>query len=81
MAPRELYSRVGFLVTNLACPAERVVAFHNQRGTAEQWIREGRNAAKWTRLAYRSMKADAVRLQLHAFTRERLLRYCSKLEL
>ena len=28
--------RVGFIVTNLARPAERVVAFYNRRGTAEQ---------------------------------------------
>jgi hypothetical protein len=34
--PGELYPRVGFIVTNLARPAERVVAFYNQRGTAEQ---------------------------------------------
>src|SRR3954469_12997335 len=64
--PGELYPRVGFLVTNLCRPAERVVAFYNQRGTAEQWIKEGKNAAKWTRLSCRSMKANAVRLQLHA---------------
>ena len=38
--PGELYPRVGFIVTNLARPAERVVAFYNQRGTAEQWIKE-----------------------------------------
>jgi hypothetical protein len=31
----------GFIVTNLARPAERVVAFYNHRGTAEQWIKEG----------------------------------------
>ncbi len=64
--PGELYPRVGFLVTNLCRPPERVVAFYNQRGTAEQWIREGKNAAKWTRLSCRLMKANAVRLQLHA---------------
>src|SRR5688572_2682801 len=64
--PGELSPRVGFLVTNLCRPPERVVAFYNQRGTAEQWIREGKNAAKWTRLSCRSMKANAVRLQLHA---------------
>jgi hypothetical protein len=34
--PGELYPRVGFIVTNLARPAERIVAFDNQRGTAEQ---------------------------------------------
>jgi hypothetical protein len=55
----ELYPRVGFLVTNLCRPPERVVAFYNQRGTAEQWIREGKNAAKWTRLSCRSMRAKA----------------------
>src|SRR5215211_4738314 len=64
--PGELYPRVGFLVTNLCRPPERVVAFYNQRGTAEQRIREGKNAAKWTRLSCRLMSANAVRLQLHA---------------
>src|ERR687885_680741 len=64
--PSELYPRIGFLVTNLRRPPERVVAFYNQRGTAEQWIREGKTAAKWTRLSCRSMRANAVRLQLHA---------------
>src|SRR5690349_8998014 len=64
--PGELYPRVGFLVTNLCRPPERVVAFYNQRGTAEQWIKEGKNAVRWTRLSCRSMKANAVRLQLHA---------------
>ena len=33
------YPRVGFIVTNLARPAERVVDFYNGRGTAEQWIK------------------------------------------
>ena len=42
--PGELYPRVGFIVTNLARPAERVVAFYNQRGTAEQHIKKGKNA-------------------------------------
>ena len=62
----ELYPRVGFIVTNLSRPAERVVAFYNQRGTAEQWIKEGKNAIKWTRLSCCSFAANAVRLQLHA---------------
>jgi hypothetical protein len=56
----------GFIVTNLARPAERVVAFYNQRGTAEQWIKEGKGAIKWTRLSCRTFAANAVRLQLHA---------------
>ena len=64
--PGELYPRVGFIVTNLARPAERVVAFYNQRGIAEQWIKEGKAAIRWTRLSCRSFAANAVRLQLHA---------------
>ena len=63
--PNELYPRVGFIVTNLVRSAERVVAFYNQRGTAEQWIKEGKGAIKWTRLSCRSFAANAVRLQLH----------------
>src|ERR687884_509186 len=64
--PGELYPRVGFLVTNLSRSAERVVAVYNGRGTAEQWIKEGKTAVEWTRLSCRSMTANAVRLQLHA---------------
>ena len=45
----ELYPRVGFIVTNLTRPAERVSKFYNGRGTAEQWIREGKLALRWTR--------------------------------
>jgi len=64
--PGELYPRVGFIVTNMTRPAEKVVAFYNKRGTCEQWIKEGKNAVKWTRLSCRSFEANAVRLQLHA---------------
>jgi hypothetical protein len=64
--PGELYPRVGFIVTNMTRPAERVVAFYNHRGTAEQYIKEGKNAVTWTRLSCHSFKANAVRLQLHA---------------
>jgi hypothetical protein len=62
----ELYSRVGFIVTNMTRPAERVVMFCNHRGMAEQWIKEGKNAVIWTRLSCSRFAANAVRLQLHA---------------
>ena len=64
--PGELYPRVGFIVTNMTRPAERVVAFYNHRGTAEQHIKEGKNAVTWTRLSCHRFAANAVRLQLHA---------------
>jgi Transposase DDE domain group 1 len=63
--PGELYPRVGFIVTNLARSAEGIVAFYNRRGTCEQYIKEGKNAIKWTRLSCRTFAANAVRLQLH----------------
>jgi hypothetical protein len=44
--PGELYRRVGFIATNLARPAEWIIAFCNQRGTAEQYIKEGKNALR-----------------------------------
>jgi hypothetical protein len=39
---------------------------YNHRGTAEQWIKEGRGAVKRTRLSCRTSAANAIRLQLHA---------------
>jgi hypothetical protein len=38
----ELVPRVGFIVTNMSRPGERVVAFYNKRGMCEQWIKEVR---------------------------------------
>ena len=64
--PGELYPRVGFIVTNMTRPPERVTLFYNQRGTAERHIKEGRNAVTWTRLSRHRFAANAVRLQLHA---------------
>jgi Transposase DDE domain group 1 len=58
--PNELYPCIGFIVTNLVRSAERVVTFYSQRGTAEQWIKEGKGAIKWTRLSCRSFAANAV---------------------
>lgn len=64
--PGELFPRVGFIVTNRSLPNERVLAFYNGRGTAEQHIKEGKYAIKWTRLSCMKFVANAVRLQLHA---------------
>jgi hypothetical protein len=62
----ELFPRVGFLVTNLKWRCKRVVRFYNARGTAEQWIKEGKNALKWTKMSCRRFKDNAARLQLFA---------------
>jgi hypothetical protein len=60
----ELFPRLGFIVTNLQIPICAVVRFYNKRGTAEQWIKEGKQAAHWTRLSCHRFRANEVRLQL-----------------
>jgi len=40
------------------------VAAHNQRGTAEQWIKEGKAATHWTRRSCHRFRANEVRLLL-----------------
>ena len=62
----ELFPRVGFIVTNLTKQSKSVVKFYNGRGTAEQWIKEGKNAVKWTKLSCRAFKDNHARLQLFA---------------
>ena len=60
----ELFPRVGFIVTNLPIHNCAVVRFYNKRGTAEQWIKEGKQATHWTRLSCHRFRANEVRLQL-----------------
>jgi len=62
----ELFPRVGFIVTNLNKRAKNLVKFYNGRGTAEQWIKEGKNAVKWTKLSCRTFKDNQTRFQLFA---------------
>jgi hypothetical protein len=61
-----LYPKVGFIVTNQSRSAERVTKFYNVRGTAEQWIKEGKYAIHWTRLSCHKFRSNAVQLQPHA---------------
>ena len=60
----ELFPRVGFIVTNLETDSRAVVRFYNQRGTAEQWIKEGKQAMKMTRLSCHRFRSNEVRLWL-----------------
>jgi hypothetical protein len=58
----ELFPRVGFIVTNLRRSAEAVVRFYSGRGLAAQWIKEWKNALKWTRLSCHDF-ADLGRME------------------
>ena len=48
----------------MVLPSRSVVRFYNKRGTAEQWIKEGKQATHWTRLSCHRFRANEVRLQL-----------------
>jgi hypothetical protein len=60
----ELFPRVGFIVTNLTGSNRAVVRFYNKRGTAEQWIKEAKQAVRMTRLSCHRFGANEVRLWL-----------------
>src|SRR5664280_1933899 len=60
----ELFPRVGFIVTNTQLRNRKVIHFSNQRGTAEQWIKEGKQAVKMTRLSCHRFRSNEVRLWL-----------------
>jgi len=62
----ELFPRVGFIVTYFRWKSSHVVKSYNKRGTAEQWIKEGKYALKWTRLSCHDFVDNQVRLQLFA---------------
>jgi hypothetical protein len=55
---------MGFIVTNMSLPSRAVVRFYNKRGTAEQWIKEGKQAVKMTRLSCHRFRSNEVRLWL-----------------
>jgi len=60
----ELFPRVGLIVTNLETDSRAVVRFYNKRGTAEQWIKESKQAVKMTRLSCHRFRSNEVRLWL-----------------
>jgi hypothetical protein len=53
-------------VTNFGRARESVVEFYNQRGTAGQCIKEGKNMVEWTHLSCHRFMGNAVRLRLFA---------------
>ena len=64
----ELFPRVGFIVTNVETDRRAVVRFYNKRGAAEQWIKEGKQAVKMTRLSCHRFRSNQVRRWLSVQT-------------
>jgi hypothetical protein len=60
----ERFPPVGLIVTNLETDSRAVVRFYHKRGTAEQWIKEGRQAVQMTRLSCHRFRSNEVRLWL-----------------
>jgi hypothetical protein len=51
---------------------------YNQRGAAEQWIKEGKNAVKWTRLSCHDFVDNQVRHWTLTTLREKLIKIGAK---
>lgn len=62
------YTAVGVIVTNIPAEqmsAEKVCKFYNQRATAEQFIREGKQSFNWTSMPCKRLVENEVRLHLN----------------
>lgn len=55
---------MGFIVTNLRRSDEGVVKSFNGRGTAKQWMKEGKNRVRWTRFSCHDLADQQIRSQL-----------------
>jgi hypothetical protein len=61
-----LGTNLRFVVTNRVGSAEQIFAWYNQRGQAENYIKELKNDLAADRLSCSAYRANAFRLQLHA---------------
>jgi hypothetical protein len=60
----ELFTRVGFILTNLGTLSRAVLRFYNKPGTAEQWIKEAKQAVAMTLLSCYRFQANQEQLRL-----------------
>ncbi len=60
----EQFPKVGFIVTNMSAKPNGAVHIYIGRGTAEQWIKEGKYALNWIRLLCKRFVSNQVRLGL-----------------
>jgi hypothetical protein len=66
-SPSDLIFEATLTGTNRA-----VVRIYNGRGTAEQWIKEGKTATHWTRLSCHRFRANEGRLLLGVIAYSRM---------
>ena len=57
----ELFPRVGFIATDLGTSSQAVVHFYNKRGTAEQWIKQAKQAVAMTPLIVPKQRPGKLR--------------------
>ncbi|MCZ6860778.1 MAG: hypothetical protein O7I42_10970 [Alphaproteobacteria bacterium] len=62
------YPDIGFMVAELGHSAERLVAFCNHPGTADQQIIDGMKLIRWTRPSWRKHRNYTLRLKLRALS-------------
>jgi hypothetical protein len=51
---------VGFIVTNMSLPSRAALRSYNKHRMAEQWIKEGKQALKMTRLSCHRLRSNEV---------------------
>jgi len=73
-----LGANLRFLVTNRVGTAEEIFAWYNQRGQAENFIKELKRDVAADRLSCSAYRANAFRLQLHALAYNLLVLFRSR---
>jgi hypothetical protein len=68
----ELFPRLGIIATNMTLPSRAVVGFYNERGTSEQWIKEGKQVVKMTRWSCHRFRSNDVSVSRRMAERDRL---------
>ena len=60
----ELFSRIGFIVSNSRLTAGEIVKVYNGRGEVENRIKEGKNTLRWDKTSCHSFDANHARLKM-----------------
>lgn len=73
----QLFPEIRCILTDSVEPAEKVISIYNERGTCENYIKEGKLGFFWTRLGLHKFSASAFRLQIMilAYNFNNLLRH------
>jgi hypothetical protein len=61
---RELFLRIGFVVSNSRLPSGKVIKVYNGRAEIENRIKEGKNTLHWDKTSWQRFEANQARLKI-----------------